>query len=248
MVVGTVEQEAGLDPGQVERVEPLGRDVVGAALLQERVVDGQGVVVADPDLVPEVTGVSRAGDHRVGPRDLALRGPEEPHGVHVGVCDLAQDLAAERALEGQRGQLARGVLDPDVKPAGVPAKPMELRIGRGQAEAILGQARDRPVVEQLAAGVGPARVRDATRLERGDVPARHEREELASVGAGDVVFVQRRHVHEPCGLADREVLTLVTGVERADSEIPGPVLVAHAAAQGRGPRVKWRGSRHGGSL
>ena len=129
--LGAGEDEAGLDPEQVECLEPHRDHAPGAARLEDGVPDCRGVVGVAEHLEAQFARVAGARHHQGNALVVAdaSHGEAEPAQlldgrlVGAGPDDLAEDLAAERALYLDVVELVGGVPDEGVEAAflGLPA-------------------------------------------------------------------------------------------------------------------------------
>ena len=134
---------------------PAGRIPYAAPGRHQGVPDLDRALGRDPQLVAEVAGVA-------GPRhvdgdlaDLRRPAPEVAKVVERLAGRGLEDVARERALEGERRRRLGLLGDRHVEAGAVLAQPAELRVGRGPAVEPLVESMDRAVVDDLAVLVAP---------------------------------------------------------------------------------------------
>src|ERR1043166_8604126 len=132
-----------------------------------------------------------------------------------------------RALQRKRGSGLGDVFDLDFEAGGVLREPAQGGVCRRPAVGVLGEARDRAVVNDVAALVAPRRVDD---LADGDL-AHDAVNQARSMRAADAVLEEWRDVYQGRGVADGVVLVLVVGLVRANGVVARPVAVAQALAE-----------------
>jgi hypothetical protein len=112
-------------------------------------------------------------------------------------------------LHGERCHLLRDIFDRDIEAGRVLDEPAQARIRGSPSIALLAQARDGPVVDDLALLIAPwcvihlanGKLRRIARDEQIDEPGR--------ITSADEVLEERRDVDQRCRVADRVVLVLV---------------------------------------
>src|SRR5262245_23063105 len=163
-VVDVHEHQSRLDPGDIEREHPHGRDAIRRAGLDDRVPDRERAFGVEPDLEAEVTRVAGPRDRDGNAAEPRRGEPEVPQAPEVGLARALEDRARARPLQREcRGRLGH-VLDRDAEAGRVRFEPAHVGIGGGQAEGRFVQARDRAIVEHLAGGVAPGRVENIAHL------------------------------------------------------------------------------------
>ena len=208
VVVDLDHEEPGLDPRHVHRQDAAGHQAVVVAGDDQRVPDRERVGVVHPDLEAEVAGVAGARDrHRVAGQRV-LHQAEVLERVERLRAAAVEDRARLRALQAQRRDLVGDLGDLDVQAHRVHRQPAQRRLGRGHAEALLGQARDGAVVEHLALVVAPAGVVDLPHRHLEHVAGRDPVQQARGVGPLDQVLHQRRDVDQRRRVADRPVLAV----------------------------------------
>ena len=110
------------------------------------------------------------------------------------------------------------------------------------------EAGDRSVVHDLALLVAPARVPDLVRLELRRFADDDAVDEAERIGAGDLVFVERRDVDEGRCLADRVVLDVGRVGVGARGEVAAPFAPLHLAVERGRARVERGPDAHGGGF
>jgi hypothetical protein len=247
-VVDLEQDQARLQPDDVEREHPGRADRVVLAGRPQRVPERDGPPGVDPQLIAEVAGVARARDVD---RDLPATGPDR-RGATPEVAQVVEGLARGRledrprvrALERDRGRPLGDVVDRDVEAGGVHPQPAELRIRRGPAERAVIEGVDGPVVDHLAVLVAPRRVDHSTGAELRRVAGDHAIDETPRVRAPDDVLVERTDVDERGGLADRVVLDVVgVGVGRR-GEVARPLAPLLLAVQRGGDGMERGADAH----
>ena len=237
-VVDLEQDQAGLQADDVEGDHPGRPDAVWLAGDGQRVPHVDGSLGGDPQLIAEVAGVAGPADVDGRARDGRRAAPEVAQ-VGEGLARRRlEDGPAARPLERDGGEALADVLDLDVEPARVHRQPAVLGIRRGPAEAILGQAMDGAVVDDLAVLVAPRRVVDGAVPELGRVAGDDPVDELQGVAAADLVLVERADVDQGGLLADRVVLDVVEVGVDAGREIARPLAPLHLPVVRLGPGVE----------
>src|SRR4051812_21373736 len=98
MEVDVEEDEARLDPEDVERGHPDRDHALPAAHLPDGVPDPDRARGRDPDLEPEVTGVAGAGQEHLDARDRRPDHVEVAEGLRLR-RELPDEVARPRALD-----------------------------------------------------------------------------------------------------------------------------------------------------
>ena len=164
--------------------------------------------------------------------------------LQIGRRQLLEDRSRARPLQGQ-GRRRRGhVLDLHVEARGVEVQPAEVRVGGGEAERLLAEARDGAVVDHLAGRVAPGGIEHLAHLGPGDVARDDAVKEPLGIRAHDQVLVERRHVEQRRRAADSVVLAVVGELVRAGDHVPRPPAPRLALAQRGGARVERRLPQH----
>src|SRR6185436_20572667 len=148
------------DARDIERADARGTDAVRLAGLPERVPHVRGRAGVDPDLVPQVAGVSGPRDVDVDAADLGAALAEVAQVGPVPTAGALEDVARARPLQGDGRELLGHVDDVYVEPGRVQREPPVAGVGRRPEELLLSPAGDGPVVDHLAVLVAPRRVGD----------------------------------------------------------------------------------------
>src|SRR5438093_1342297 len=130
--------------------------VIFAAALHDRVPNFHRFAPIHPDLVPQVAGVTGAGDVDGNAGDRASGHAEILETRNLSLSDFREQPAGGRPLESEGRDLFRNVFNLDVHARGVLAKPAQTRVGGGPAVDILLEAGNSAVVDHLSALVAPA--------------------------------------------------------------------------------------------
>ncbi len=186
-----------------------------AARVDDRVPRGDRALARDPDLVAEVARVAGARDERRVPEQVDVGEAVVLHPREIGAGEPLEELARSRTLQRERAELVGHVGDRDVEAGGARVEPARVALGRREPEMRVADARDRAVVDDLAARVAPRRVGHVAYRHLREIARDEPIEERVRVGPADVVFEQRRHVDQRARVADREVLAVLRELVRA---------------------------------
>jgi hypothetical protein len=87
------------------------------------------------------------------------------------------------------------------------------------------------VVEHFAVIITPAEVDATANLEPGDVLGHDTRQEGSRIFSANLIFEQRADIDKTSRVSKRVVLTLMTGVVRANRVVTGPLLKKETGAE-----------------
>ncbi len=220
--VGVEEQQAGLDAAHQQRGMADGDDPASGAGGEDRVPDCSGGTGGHPELVAEVAGEARPGDHNPAARDVDLRVREERQ-LGDARGKGGEYGARRRPLDRQNAVVVGLVLDRHRQPADQIEEVGEVRLGRGEEEVVVAVTEDHAILEHEPAFVAPQRVLGAAGSAATHVSGQHAGQVALRVRTANAVFVERRAIEDSCAVAHGEVLELRGHLVLLGNQVPGPV-------------------------
>jgi len=246
-VVHLDQEQACLDPRDVQSQHPAGSEAIGSAPLHQVIPDRFGVPSLEPEFEAQVTGVAGAGETDRDAADGTAGGVEEPQPVHIGLDRRLQDLARGRPLHGERRHGVGNILDGDGKPGGVLVQPPQIGLRGGEPEFVFGQAGQRAVVQYLAPFLAPGGVNHSPHLQVPHVARDHPIHQQRRIAAPNPVLEEGRDIQQCRRGSDGPILAIVGEFVGTGHEVTRPPAPILRLAQRRGAGVKRCGAEHGGA-